>query len=56
MRGPARNLRCAAAPGNAMLPERRTGLPTDSVANVSQFVSIDRKTLGGDPVRAWAVS
>lgn len=39
------NLRWAAAPGNVMLPSRRTGLARDSVANVSQIVSIDRSIL-----------
>jgi mRNA interferase MazF len=40
------NLRLAAAPGNVLLPAERTGLPKDSVANVSQIVSIDRGILG----------
>jgi mRNA interferase MazF len=35
------NLRLAAAPGNVVLSATRTGLPKDSVANVSQIVSID---------------
>jgi mRNA interferase MazF len=39
------NLRWAAAPGNVMLAARRTGLPRDSVANVSQIVAIDRDVL-----------
>lgn len=39
------NLRLGAAPGNVTLPEARTGLPKDSVANVSQIVSIDRSLL-----------
>jgi mRNA interferase MazF len=39
------NLRLAAAPGNVVLPAERTGLPKDSVANVSQIVSIDRSLL-----------
>jgi mRNA interferase MazF len=39
------NLRWAAAPGNVSLPARRTGLPKDSVANVSQIVAIDRGLL-----------
>lgn len=39
------NLRWAAAPGNVMLAARRTGLPRDSVANVSQFLAIDRDVL-----------
>jgi mRNA interferase MazF len=36
------NLRLAAAPGNVILSAARTGLPKDSVANVSQLLSIDR--------------
>jgi mRNA interferase MazF len=39
------NLRWAAAPGNVLLAEERVGLPKDSVANVSQIVSIDRGVL-----------
>lgn len=39
------NLRWAAAPGNVLLPATRTGLPKDSVANVSQIVTIDRGVL-----------
>jgi mRNA interferase MazF len=39
------NLRWAAAPGNVALPAERTGLPKDSVANVSQIVAVDRSML-----------
>lgn len=39
------NLRLAAAPGNITLPANMTGLPKDSVANVSQIVAIDREQL-----------
>jgi len=39
------NLRLAAAPGNVVLAPARTGLPKDSVANVSQIVTIDRELL-----------
>jgi mRNA interferase MazF len=39
------NLRWADAPGNLFLPARLTGLPKDSVANVSQVVSVDRGLL-----------
>ena len=39
------NLRLAAAPGNVVLAARRTGLPKDSVANVSQIITIDRELL-----------
>jgi len=43
------NLRLADAPGNVLLPSRRTGLPKDCVANVSQIVTVDRSFLS-DPV------
>jgi mRNA interferase MazF len=39
------NLRWADAPGNVLLAARATGLPKDSVANVSQLVTIDRGVL-----------
>jgi mRNA interferase MazF len=39
------NLRWANAPGNVSLPARLTGLPKDSVANVSQIVTLDRELL-----------
>lgn len=39
------NLRWASAPGNVSIEARRTGLPKDSVANVSQIVAIDRSIL-----------
>lgn len=39
------NLRWASAPGNVLLKARRTGLPKDSVANVSQIVTVDRGIL-----------
>jgi len=39
------NHRWARAPGNAALEARRTGLHKDSVANVSQIVSVDRGVL-----------
>lgn len=39
------NLTWAGAPGNALLRARSTGLPKDSVANVSQVVAIDRTLL-----------
>jgi mRNA interferase MazF len=39
------NERLAAAPGNVLLPAAATGLPQDSVANVSQIVAIDRELL-----------
>jgi len=39
------NLRWADAPGNVLLSTRTTGLPKDSVANVSQLVTLDREAL-----------
>lgn len=39
------NLRWADAPGNVLLPARTTGLPKDSVANVSQVVALDKAVL-----------
>lgn len=39
------NLRWAGAPGNVLLATRATGLPQDSVANVSQIVALDRNLL-----------
>jgi mRNA interferase MazF len=38
-------LRWADAPGNVRLTARSTGLPRDSVANVSQIVTLDRSIL-----------
>lgn len=39
------NVRWAEAPGNVLLSARATGLPKPSVANVSQFVTLDRDAL-----------
>ena len=39
------NLHWAAAPGNVLLSSRLTGLPKDSVGNVSQLVTLDRSVL-----------
>lgn len=39
------NLHWAAAPGNVRLTTRATGLARDSVANVSQVVSLDKSIL-----------
>jgi len=36
------NIRLADSPGNVILSKKTTGLPKDSVANVSQVVTIDR--------------
>lgn len=38
-------LRWAEAPGNVRLTARSTGLPRDSVANVSQIVTLDKALL-----------
>jgi len=39
------NVRWADAPGNVRLSTRLTGLPKDSVANVSQIVTLDKALL-----------
>lgn len=39
------NQRWGDAPGNVRLPARATGLPKDSVANVSQLLTLDRNDL-----------
>ncbi|MEP6473073.1 MAG: type II toxin-antitoxin system PemK/MazF family toxin [Gemmatimonadota bacterium] len=39
------NLRLLDAPGNVLLPARTAGLPKDSVANISQIVTLDRDYL-----------
>lgn len=39
------NLRLADAPGNVLVRGRPAGLPKDSVANVSQIVTLDRGVL-----------
>lgn len=39
------NLRLAEAPGNVLLTANQTGLPKDSVANVSQVLTIDKTFL-----------
>lgn len=39
------NARLIDAPGNVLLPARATGLPRDSVANVSQVITVDRDFL-----------
>lgn len=39
------NLAWAEAPGNFLLPARTSGLPRDSVVNVSQVLTIDKKLL-----------
>jgi len=39
------NARLVEAPGNVLLPAKATGLPKDSVANVSQVITVDRDFL-----------
>ena len=39
------NLRLAEAPGNVLLPASESGLPKDSVINVSQVITVDREFL-----------
>jgi mRNA interferase MazF len=53
------NLRLAAAPGNVRLPRRASGLPHESVVNVSQLITLDKSVLTekvarlpADPLRA----
>ena len=41
------NVKWAIAPGNLSLSARVTGLPKDSVANVSQLISLDKSLLTG---------
>ncbi|MBI2186154.1 MAG: type II toxin-antitoxin system PemK/MazF family toxin [Acidobacteria bacterium] len=39
------NLRLLEAPGNVLIPAKASGLPKDSVANVSQLITVDRDFL-----------
>ena len=39
------NVKWASAPGNVLLSESATGLPKESVANVSQIVTLDKSEL-----------
>lgn len=41
------NLRLATAPGNVLLPANESGLPRDSVVNVSQVLTLDKGMLDG---------
>ena len=41
------NLRLAAAPGNVLISAADSGLPKDSVANVSQVITVDKRFLSG---------
>ena len=42
---PTSNLKWAAAPVNVLLPANLTGLPKESVANVSRLVTLDKTEL-----------
>ncbi len=39
------NLQLAAAPGNVLLPKAASGLPKDSVVNISQILTLDKTFL-----------
>ncbi len=39
------NVRLAAAPGNLLVKRRETGLPKDSVINVTQLLTVDKRFL-----------
>lgn len=39
------NLRLVEAPGNVLISAKTSGLPKDSVANVSQLITLDRDFL-----------
>ena len=39
------NVRLLDAPGNVLVPAQGSGLPKDSVANVSQLITVDRSDL-----------
>lgn len=47
------NLRLLDAPGNALIPAGEAGLPRDSVANVTQIITLDRDFLT-DPAGSLA--
>jgi mRNA interferase MazF len=40
------NLELASAPGNFLLRRRDSGLPKDSVVNVSQLITLDKSFIG----------
>lgn len=52
------NIELATAPGNVLLPRDTTGLPRDSVANVSQIFTIDKvflsERIGALPINLQA--
>lgn len=44
------NTAMAGHPGNVFLPATTTGLPEDSVVNVTQLVTIDRQDIDDEPI------
>ena len=40
-----KNVELAKAPGNVLLPRKSTGLPYESLANVSQVITVDKSFL-----------
>ena len=40
------NIRLKDAPGNVFLPVTKSGLPRDSVVNVSQLITLDKNFIG----------
>lgn len=50
------NLRLLDAPGNVLVPAAESGLPKDSVANVSQVITLDRSDLSAEVGRLDAAS
>jgi mRNA interferase MazF len=44
------NTAAAAMPGNVFLPAAGTGLPKDSVADVTALITVDRRDLDARPV------
>jgi mRNA interferase MazF len=48
------NLKWGSAPGNVRLSARLTGLPKDSVAHVSQIVTVNKDFLTERVVRSWS--
>ena len=50
------NMRLADAPGNVRVTRRVSGLPQDSVVNVSQLITLDKQMLTGNVGRLPAQS
>ena len=49
------NPKLADDPGNNLLPKNMTGLSSDSVANLSQFITMDKRFLSGRLKRLPAI-